>query len=510
MAGIQTRIKERISLAESSAAVREDKIAGITTTLDALPFGTDEDVELDKHKTRKERRQLPETVESKALYRDVLRIAWPSLAELFLTSFVSMADTMMVSGCGTGAVTAVSLTMQPRMLIMTAVMALNTGATATIARARGAHDQTKANSILRQALMIATFISVLGMIFGTTFSRNLITFMSNGGSSAEVVDLGTKYMRIQMITLPVAVWSVCITAALRGTGNSKPCMFYNVIANVVNVIFNWILINGKLGAPAMGVVGASIATAIGQTVATIIAFGCIISGKFYLRLNLKNAFKFDKDVVLNIVKVGAPAMVEQLFMRLGYILFGRTVFSLGEASSDAHNICINIQNLSINIGQGFAVSATSLVGQSLGRKRLDMAEHYGLRCRRISMYCSIVIGILLLLFARGILTTFYRVDEDVLELATKVMIFVAIMQPFQSTQFVVGGILRGAGDTRVQALIVLFTVVIVRLSLVYLTVNVLHLGLFGAWIAVIADQILRALGIYGRYLQGKWKTIKLK
>ena len=494
----------------AGAAVKDEKISGIKTTLDSLPFGTDEDVERELKKKRKERKALPESIESKSLYKDILHIAWPSLAELFLTSFVSMADTMMVSGCGTGAVTAVSLTMQPRMLIMTAIMALNTGATATIARARGAHDQNKANSILRQALMLATFISVFGMIFGTTFSRQLITFMSNGGSGDEIIDLGTRYMRIQMITMPISVWSVCITAALRGTGNSKPCMIYNVIANVVNVIFNWILINGKLGAPALGVVGASIATAIGQTVATIIAFYCIISGKFYLRLSLRNAFKFDKDVVLNIVKVGAPAMVEQILMRVGYIIFNRTVFALGKENSDAHHLCINIQNLSINIGQGFAVSATTLVGQSLGRKRLDMAEHYGLRCRRISMYCSIVIGIILLFFGRGLMKTLYSVDDNVLDIASKIMIFVAIMQPFQSTQFVVGGVLRGAGDTRVQAFIVLFTVVIVRLSLVYLCVNVLHLGLFGAWIAVIADQILRALGIYARFLQGKWKTIKLK
>lgn len=495
-------------MAENTA--KAEKISGLKTTLDTLPFGTDEDIELDKKKTRKERRMLPETIESKSLYKDILRIAWPSLCELFLTSLVSMCDTMMVSGCGKGSVTAVSLTMQPRMLLMTAVMALNTGATATIARARGAHDAQKANSILRQALMLATFISVFGMIFGTWGSRWMISFMSNGGSSEEIIDLGTKYMRIQMITLPFAVWSVCITAALRGTGNSRPCMIYNIVANLVNIFFNWVLINGKLGAPALGVVGASIATAIGQGVATIIAIYCIASGKFYLKLSLKNAFKFNKDDIINIIKIGLPAMIEQLFMRFGYIVFGRQVFSLGPAASDAHSICINVQNLSINIGQGFAVSATSLVGQSLGRKRLDMAEHYGLRCRRISMYCSIVIGILLAIFGRDIVRACYHPEADVLDNAAKIMYFVAIMQPFQSTQFVVGGVLRGAGDTKVQAIIVLFTVVIVRLSLVYLCVQVLHWGLFGAWIAVIADQILRALGIYGRFLQGKWKTIKLR
>ena len=96
---------------ENVNAVEEKKPGGITTVLDTLPFGTDEDVELDKHKTRKERRQLPENVNSKDLYRDIMRIAWPSLCELFLQSLVSMVDMMMVGGCGPQSIAAIGLAM---------------------------------------------------------------------------------------------------------------------------------------------------------------------------------------------------------------------------------------------------------------------------------------------------------------------------------------------------------------------------------------------------------------
>ena len=477
------------------------------TVLDDLEWGTDEFVE--EYTEKKAKAVLPDGVHKKSIYGDIITLAWPTFIELTLASLSNMVDMMMVGGCGPESIAAIGLAMQPRMLINTAIMALNTGATATIARARGAHDQEKASSILRQALMLILFLSIIGMVLGTWGSRWMITFMANGGISQKTIDLGTRYMQVQMLGMPIASLSMCITAALRGTGNSRPCMIYNIIANLVNICGNWILINGHLGAPALGVVGASIATVFGQFVATVIAFWCVFSGKFYLHLRLKKLLKFEKDVIMNIIKVGAPAMFEQLMMRLGQILFSRTVNSLGDLSTATHQICINIQSMSMMVGQGFAVSATSLVGQSLGRKRLDMAEHYSLRCRRISMYVSIVLGILFATLGGFIVDEFYTDDKQVVELASKIMIFVGVMQPFQSTQFVVGGVLRGAGDTRSTAVIMLITVVGIRTAMAYLCVNVLQLELFGAWIAVMADQCLRALLIWLRYNQGKWKTIRL-
>ncbi len=202
-------------------------------------------------------------------------------------------------------------------------------------------------------------------------------------------------------------------------------------------------------------------------------------------------------------------MIEQLVMRFGQILFSRTVNTLGDINTATHQICINIQSMSFMVGQGFAVSATSLVGQSLGRRRLDMAEHYSLRCRRISMAASVALGVLLAVFGGAIVDNFYTDDPQVVALAANTMIIVGCLQPFQSVQFVVGGVLRGAGDTKSTAVIMFITVVIIRTIMGYIFVNVLQLALFGAWVAIAADQVMRAVLIWFRYNQGKWKKIKL-
>lgn len=477
-------------------------------TLDKIDWGTDETLEAEYSKSRKERRELPDTITNRELYHDIIQIAWPSLCELFLTSLVNMVDTMMVGGLGADAISAVSIATQPKFLFLNLIMALNTGTTAMVSRARGMQDQERANKILRQSMVLCTFIGILSALAGYLLAEPLIVFMANGGLDENVIRQGTIYLRIQFLFFPINAWTSVITAALKGTGQAKPSMVYNTVANLVNICFNWLLINGNLGFPRMEVAGASLATGIGQTVGFGIALWCAFSGRFYCTMHMKNLLKFDQDIISGIVKVGIPSMIEQLIMRFGVIFYTRTVAALGSVEYATHNICMNIQSMSFMIGQGFAVSSTSLVGQSLGKKRPDMAEHYSRRCRNMGFYVAIGIGILFFIFRR-FLVGLYNRDEQILEIGSYLMIYVAVLQPFQANQFILGGSLRGAGDTKFTAMVMLITIVGIRTALAYVLVTLMQTGLTGAWIALCADQIARSFIIMARYNRGKWKKIKL-
>ena len=245
----------------------------LSTTLDKLPFG-DDTLSGDLKVTKK----LPEGVNSKELYRDIIRIAWPSFVELLLTQLTSMADLMMVGSMGgkanpeigKQALAAVGLTTQPKFLLMTAFIAMNTGVTALIARNKGTGDKKQANLVLRQGLLFTFVATIILSILGYFFAKPMVLFM---GSTEDVVTkLATEYLQIQMIGFLSFALTSTMTAALRAVGDSTTCMIYNLIANVVNVIFNWILIYGNLGFPELGVAGASIATVMGQFVAFFIAF----------------------------------------------------------------------------------------------------------------------------------------------------------------------------------------------------------------------------------------------
>ena len=139
-------------------------------------------------------KQLPFGISSQMLYKDIVRIAWPSFVELILTQLTSMADMMMVGRLGPWAISSVGLTSQPKFLMMTAFMAMNVGATALVARYKGEGNIKKANSVLRQALLLTFVLSSIASVVGFVFSEQLIRFM--GASDPETIAGGTIYLKI--------------------------------------------------------------------------------------------------------------------------------------------------------------------------------------------------------------------------------------------------------------------------------------------------------------------------
>lgn len=481
----------------------------LQTTLDRLPYG-----DADISENLKVSRRLPDGVKSGELYRDIIRIAWPSFVELLLTQLASMVDLMMVGSMGgvenpqvgTQALAAVGLTTQPKFLLMAAFVAMNTGVTAIIARYKGKGDKETANLVVRQGLLFTFCVTVLLSVLGVVFARPMVIFM---GSTEEIVTVwATQYLQIQMAGFLTMALTSTITASLRAVGDSRTCMIYNLIANLVNVCFNWLLIYGNLGFPRWGVAGASLATVIGQLVAFIIAATVILRGNGFLKLEFKYGFRPNKAILTDMLNIGLPAMIEQLLMRIGIIIYTRTVTSLGTTAYATHQVCMNIQALSFMTGQAFAVSATTLMGQSLGKRRTDMAQAYTSRTRTVGFAFSMILAAVFVLFG-GNIVGLYNSDPEIIRIGGRIMLIVALLQPFQSSQFIVAGGLRGAGDTKTTAMITFITVLLVRPIAAMILVGA-GLGLYGAWFALGADQILRTALVFARYKSGKWKTIKLK
>ena len=482
----------------------------VRTVLDELPYG---DGSLEYPKGKFGRAVNPEGVETKRLYKDVFSIAWPSFLELVLTQLTSMADQVMVGNLpgklGVSALSAVGLSAQPKFLLMTMMMSLNVGSTAMVARFRGRGNQAKANIVFRQAVLLNIVLSVLMTILGIIFPRQLLRFMAGDGISPETFQYAVDYLVIQMYGFVPLCITFTTTAVLRGIGDTKTPLIYNTIANVVNLVFNYLLIYGKFGFPELDVIGASIATVTGQMVAFFIALYVALSRRRYVFFEFKGMFKIDFDILHDVIIIGIPSMIEQLFMRAGNIIFTRVVAGLGDTLYATHVVCMNIQAMAFMIGQAFANASTTLVGQSLGRRRYDMADLFTHATQRLGMIVSIVVGIGMVFFGDRIVYL-YNQDPDIVRIGGHILILMGFIQPLTTSQFIISGGLRGAGDTRYTARVIMITVLFVRGALSILLVKVLGIGLWGAWIAMATDQVLRTLLIFMRYRSGKWKQIKLR
>ena len=479
----------------------------IETALDGLPYGPER---IDTSRVGKV--SLPEGVSKKRLTRDVVMLSWPSLLELILSQLTTFVDQIMVGRIpgqmGIIGLAAVGLAGNPKFTLMTAIQALNIGATAVIARSRGQQNQERANQVFRHAMLLNLILAAVLMCVGIWGAEWMVRFMGPE-ISESTIQMSAQYLRIQFYGFIPLCLTFTVTAALRGVGISRLPMIYNTVANAVNVVFNYVLIYGKLGFPAMGVAGASLATVIGQTVAFVIAMIVVLRKRNYLYLSFKEKFSFDRLILNNMVQVGLPAMVEQLLMRVGIIIYTRTVSSLGDLQYATHQILLSIQSFSWLLGQAFSTASTTMVGQSLGKRRSDMAVIYLNRTRSLACWAALVLTVLIVML-RSVIVGLFTTDAAVIVMGAEIMFLIALGLPIQTDSFVISGGLRGAGDTRFTAMAMLVTVVIVRSILAVLLVSVLGWGLWGAWIAFLADLLMRAIMIYFRYYSGVWKGIKFK
>lgn len=484
---------------------RENKT--VVTALDGLGYGKPGDP---GETGRVGRAVTPEGITRRRIYRDVLLIALPSLVELVLTQLTSIADQMMVGHLpgneGIVALTAVGLASQPKFLLMTMIQAMNVGATAVIARFRGRQKQDRCNDVFKHAMLLNLLMSVLFMLVGLATSRWLISFMGGTGISEEALGLGKQYLDIQLYGFVPLCMTITVTAALRGIGDTKTPMIYNTIANVVNLGFNYVMIYGHFGVPKMGVAGASWATNIGQMVAFVIAMWVSLGKRRYVYIDLREKFTFNRGLMGDIVNIGVPSMIEQLLMRLGLIIYTRQVTGLGDTVYATHNVLMSIQSMSFMMGQAFANAATTLMGQSIGKRRYDMSAVYMRRTRDLGIVASLFVALVLVTLNRQIIAMFKN-DPTVINMGAPILYLLAASQPLQADQFIVSGGLRGAGDTRFTAVVMAITVLGLRSGLAIITINYMNLGLWGAWIALVIDQCSRTFIMALRYHSGRWKEI---
>ncbi|NLC32238.1 MAG: MATE family efflux transporter, partial [Clostridiales bacterium] len=192
----------------------------------------------------------------KEAYGNVTRIALPSVTEMVLASLIGSADTIMVGMLGKNAIAGVSLPTQPRMISLAMFFALNVGVTAIVARRRGEERRDAANTTLRNALMLILGLSLLVSALSVIFAGPLMRLA--GGNTRTMDDSivladAIMYYKIMSYGLPFHAVSMAISAAMRGVGNTRLTMRVNITSNLVNLLFNYLLIGGKFGFPRLEV-----------------------------------------------------------------------------------------------------------------------------------------------------------------------------------------------------------------------------------------------------------------
>lgn len=460
-----------------------------------------------------EKHRLGELPDDRTAYNNVIRIAMPAVAEMVFVSLINSMDVIMVGGLGKNAIAAVALPSQPRMIMLAIFFALNVGVTAIVARRKGEERRDEANSTLRNALVLIFGLSLVIMTLAIISAEPLMRLAGGNtrtADDAEVLKNAVTYFTIIAAGLPVTTLSMCINAAMRGVGNTKLTLRVNVVSNLVNISFNFLLITGQWGFPRLEVAGAAIASVIGLTVGATLSFLSVVSSRdSYLHISRHDRWRPHAQTMRGIIRVGGNAMVEQLSMRFGFFLYSRIIYSMGVVIFAAHNISMQLMGLTFSFADGLAVAGTSLVGQNLGAKRSDLSMLYGKISQRLALVFSLIIASSVALLRYQLASLFIGSETpdaaQVIAITVDTLLIVALMQPAQMSSVVLAGCLRGAGDNLYVASRMVICVSILRPLTTLLAVHVFHMSLPGTWLLSLSEIFLRLYFFYTRFESGKWK-----
>jgi len=444
--------------------------------------------------------------EDSKTYSRIFHLTWPAFIELLLVSMLGMADTVMVGQLSKEALSGVGLTSQPLNLLIAIFAAVNIGTTTLVAWSVGAGDRKRPAFITRQAITMNVVLGLFMMVIGVLGTPYIVNFM---GKDQEAIRLGVQYMYIICWSLPFQAVTMCITAALRGCGQTRLPMLYNLGANVVNVILNYGMIYGKLGFPVMGVEGAALATSISRVLSCAAALGILILWKNApFRLRVRESWRPHWKTMKEMFVIGLPAAGEQFVTQTGLMMYQKIIAGLGTADHAAHQIAATINGMAWSISQAFSVCTSALVGQSIGANNPDEAERYTMFTRRLARVFTAAIAILFIIFARPIVMLFAK-DTEVIDIAVPIFWFVAIVQYVQSALMCTTGALRGAGDTMYPLYATILGIYVFRIALAFFFANVCGFGLAGAWLSFFIDQTVRLIFINRRFKSGKWRGMGL-
>jgi len=438
------------------------------------------------------------------LNRTILALAIPAIVENLLTTIVLFANTIFIGWLrDDAALAAVGLSNKFLWIANGLFRAVAIATTAMVAHFLGKKDLETAKRTAAQSLSVGVLAAVVATAIGIPLSDDLLMLM---GAESEVVHQGSLYMKIILATSVLSFPMLVAGGVMRGAGDTRTPMIISLATNVWNVVAGYGLIFGPGPLPELRLVGAALATSTARALGGCLALGVLFTGRTVLQLEPRSLLNWNRHLAWRIVRLALPNAGEQAVGRLGSILFMRILAALGTVALAAHQVAEQVESLSFMAGSGFTVVTTTLVGQSLGASREDMAE---LSIRRTLMFACGVMGTMAICFALfgQQMVVIFGASPKVLNLAGRALQIGALEQVPLAVHMVLAGGLRGAGDTRTPMYITMFGVLFFRVAVVYLFTITLGWGLAGVWLGTSVDWIGRAALMVVLFRRGRWKSV---
>lgn len=450
------------------------------------------------------KKHIEKVVSKKALIMAILAMAAPAIIEMGLNTILGVADMIMIGQLiGSGAIASVGFSNQIMYFLIFTFSAFNTGAVAMISRAYGEKNLDKMKRVAEQNVVLNLVIGIC--VTGLAFVFRIQIFAIYD-IEPEVLAGALAYFNYIIVGFVPMFLSFAFASILRGSGDTKTPMWITGFANLINVIGNYVLITGWWIFPELGIAGAAVSTSLSRTVATLMYLYVLYVKPSDIKLKIK--WIFDKHLLGPLFRISLPGGLEQFFMQLSFLVVGVFIAQLDTNSEALFRILIQIESLSFMPAVGISIAVATLVGKSLGEKDIDKASEVGKTASTLGILWGIFVGIVFVVVPLPLLYAF-TTDQTVIALGVPVMIFMAFNQPGLNYMIVMGGALRGAGDTYKLMIYTMVRLWGLFVPLSYLFILTLNQGVAGLWQAEIVSILATALIIFKRFHSKEWALLNL-
>lgn len=433
---------------------------------------------------------------------DLVRLIIPLIVDQFLQVAVGLSDSIMVARVGEAAVSGVSLVDTVMLLIINIFTALATGGAVIAGQYLGRKDPKTGCEATAQLFNFTFLFSIFIMILGY-LGQNVILYHVFGKIEPEVMKDSRTYLLIVLSSIPMIAMYNAGAAIFRAMGNSNIAMKTSLLMNSINVFGNALLIFGF----HRGVEGVAIPTVVSRGVACVVILILLNNQEHELHILHPYPFKIKWNVLKKILYIGIPNGLENSMFQLGKIAVLSLVSGLGTASLAANAVGNNIANFAILPGMSFGFALLTVCAQCVGAGDFEQVKYYTKHMMRVEYLCLIASNLIVILALPFILSV-YNLSDEAARYANDIILYhAACVVTIWPLSFTLPNTLRAAADVKITMVLSIISMWVFRFGFSYLLTMVFHMGIFGVWVAMTIDWLVRGIFFVCRYRSGRWQKI---
>ncbi|MGL4773069.1 MAG: MATE family efflux transporter [Clostridium sp.] len=437
----------------------------------------------------------------KSFYKKVFIIALPIIIQNLITSSLNIIDTMMIGKLGESEIAAVGIANQYFFLLNILMMGLFSGIGVFTSQYWGKKDIKNIRRLMGLGIICGV---IMGTIFTIWAQVSPESIMEIFNTDPKVIQLGAEYLSILSLSYILTAISFNYAFGSRCIERTSVPMIASAIALGTNTILNWILIFGNLGAPALGVKGAAIATLIARILECLIIVSYVYYSKSPLAGTVKELFDFDFMYIKKILFTVFPVLLNEACWGLGAVMYNVIYGRIGTQAIASVQIATTINNLFMVVVFGISSATLVIVGKEVGAEEIERAKKYGNNLLKIGFIIAAILSVALCFSASGVVSI-YDVSEEV-KMSAKAILYVTafIMIIRVYNIIVIVGVLRGGGDTKTSLYIEAITMWFIGVPFAFVGAFIFNLPVHYVYALSTVEEIVKGIACYKRLKGGKW------